>query len=324
MPKSLDALPSAASPAPGKPALAVDVRNLTRTFGDFTAVDQVSFEIPEGSVFGFLGPNGAGKSTTIRLLLGIIKVSSGEGTVLGLDIVKESEAIRRRVGYMAQRFALYEDLTVAENMAFFAGIYGLSRQRAEQRVGRLVEQFRLQEYRKDLAATLPGGIRQRLAFAVSLLHDPAILFLDEPTGAVDPALRRYFWDIIAELSQKGKTIMASTHYMDEAERCDKICFINRGRVIAEGSPSQLKAETLKGRIYGFEPTDRLRSLEYLSGAAGVKEPFPSGTAVRFRWDADGSVGELEARLRSEGLLAGPLREMEPSLEDVFLTLQGVH
>jgi ABC-2 type transport system ATP-binding protein len=243
--------------------------------------------------------------------------------VLGLDIVKETEAIRRRVGYMAQRFSLYEDLTVSENMAFFAGIHGMTRQRADLRVKRLVGQFRLQDYRDDLAATLPGGIRQRLAFAVSLLHDPSIVFLDEPTGAVDPALRRYFWDIIAELSQEGKTIMVTTHYMDEAERCDKICLINRGRVIAEGSPSQLKAQTLKGQIFGFEPTDRLRALEFLGSAPGVKEPFPSGTAVRFRCEGEGLPPELEPRLRGEGLLAGPLHPMEPTLEDVFLTLQGV-
>ena len=304
-------------------AKSVDVRNLTRTFGDFVAVNSVSFEIPEGAVFGFLGPNGAGKSTTIRLLLGILKVTSGEGTVLGLDIVKDTDAIRRKVGYMAQRFALYEDLTVRENMNFFAGIYGLTRSTVAKRVDSLVEKFRLQGYRDDLAANLPGGIRQRLAFAVALLHDPSIVFLDEPTGAVDPALRRYFWDIIAELSQEGKTIMVTTHYMDEAERCDKICFINRGRVIAEGSPSQLKADTLKGSIYGFEPTDRLRALEYLGQTAGIVEPFPSGTAVRFRAEAGALPEGLEERLQSEGLLAGPLKPMPATLEDVFLTLQGV-
>lgn len=301
----------------------VDVRHLTRTFGDFVAVDDVSFEIPEGSVFGFLGPNGAGKSTTIRLLLGILKVTSGEGTVLGLDIMKETDQIRRRVGYMAQRFSLYEDLTVAENMAFFAGIHGLTRDRAAKRVDTLVEKFRLKSYRNDLAANLPGGIRQRLAFAAALLHDPAIVFLDEPTGAVDPALRRYFWDIISELSQEGKTIMVTTHYMDEAERCDKICFINRGRVIAEGSPSQLKADTLKGSIFGFQPTDRLRALEYLQSIRGIKEPFPAGTAVRFRSEAGSLPDGLQARLQSEGLLAGEIKAMEPTLEDVFLTLQGV-
>ncbi len=303
--------------------MSVDVHHLTRTFGDFVAVDDVSFEIPEGSVFGFLGPNGAGKSTTIRLLLGILKVTSGEGTVLGLDIVRQTEEIRRRVGYMAQRFALYEDLTVDENMTFFAGIYGIRRERASRRVGELIELFRLKEYRKDLALNLPGGIRQRLAFAVALLHDPSIVFLDEPTGAVDPALRRYFWDIIADLSQEGKTIMVTTHYMDEAERCDKICFINRGRVISQGTPSQLKRETLKGSIFGFEPTDRLQALELLSTMASVKEPFPSGTAVRFRVESDSLPSGLQETLESEALLAGPIKTLEPTLEDVFLTLQGV-
>ena len=242
--------------------------------------------------------------------------------MLGLDIVKETDQIRRRVGYMAQRFSLYEDLTVVENMQFFAGIQGLTRDRASKRVNELVEKFRLKDYRTDLAATLPGGIRQRLAFAAALLHDPDIVFLDEPTGAVDPALRRYFWDIIAELSQEGKTIMVTTHYMDEAERCDKICFINRGRVIAEGTPSQLKAQTVKGSILGFHPTDRLRALEYLQTVPGVKEPFPAGAAVRFR--SEGGIPEnLQAKLRFEGLLEGELKSMEPTLEDVFLTLQGV-
>lgn len=303
--------------------MSVDVRRLTRTFGDFTAVDEVSFKIPEGSVFGFLGPNGAGKSTTIRLLLGILKVTSGEGTVLGLDIVKETDAIRRRVGYMAQRFALYEDLTVVENLQFFAGIYGLSRDLASKRIEHLIHQFRLVDYRDDLAVNLPGGVRQRLAFAVALLHDPSIVFLDEPTGAVDPALRRYFWDIIAELSQRGKTVMVTTHYMDEAERCDKICFINRGRVIAQGSPSQLKHDTLKGSIFGFQPTDRLRALELLIDEPDVKEPFPAGSTIRFRVESDSLPEGLQSKLEGERLLAGPIKRVEPTLEDVFLTLQGV-
>lgn len=287
----------------------VDVKDLTRRFGDFVAVDRVSFQIARGSIFGFLGPNGAGKSTTIRMLLGILPVSDGSGTVLGKDIRTQTVEIRSQVGYMAQKFSLYEDLTVWENLEFFAGIFQVTeRGRLEQ----LLELLRLEEYRKTLAASLPGGIRQRLAFAVALVHDPEIVFLDEPTGAVDPALRRYFWEIIVDLAQRGKTVMVTTHYMDEVERCDNICFIYGGRVIAQGSPSELKRDHVRGRIYQFEPRNRLEALDQLARMPEVHNPFPSGLSVRFQ--SEGELEELRGRTQSD------LKIVRPTLEDVFISL----
>jgi ABC-2 type transport system ATP-binding protein len=296
---------------------AVDVHELTRRFGDFVAVDRVSFQIKPGSIFGFLGPNGAGKSTTIRMLLGILPVSEGQGTVLGKDIRTQALEIRSRVGYMSQKFSLYEDLTVWENLTFFSGLFGL---RDPRRLEELLELLRLKEYRRTLAIHLPGGIRQRLAFAVALVHDPEIVFLDEPTGAVDPALRRYLWEIIVNLSQRGKTVMVTTHYMDEVERCDRICFIFGGKVIAQGSPSQLKREHVAGQMYQFQPTDRLQALEALARLEGAESPFPAGTSVRLVWQ--GSPDSLERQLRGLGLLQGELRAVTPNLEDVFISLVG--
>lgn len=297
----------------------VDVRGLTRKFGDFVAVDRVEFRIPQGSIFGFLGPNGAGKSTTIRMLLGILPITSGEGTVLDFDIRSEAQKIRSRVGYMSQKFSLYEDLTVLENLRFFGGVQGLSQARIASQQEYLLELCRLKEYASQLAFHLPGGIRQRLAFAVALLHDPDIVFLDEPTGAVDPALRRYFWDIIVRLSQAGKTIMVTTHYMDEVERCDQICFIAAGRLIAQGTPSQIKAEALPGKMYQFVPRDRLEALELLAAQPWIRTPFPSGNRVRFLVPHD-QVAALEVL---QPLARGAVEPTEASLEDVFIALQQV-
>lgn len=295
----------------------VDVQGLTKKFGDFTAVDGVSFQIPYGSIFGFLGPNGAGKSTTIRMLLGILPITSGSGTVLGLDIRSQAQKIRARVGYMSQKFSLYEDLTVTENLNFFAGVQGLAPSLIVTRREYLVKLCRLQEYVTQLAYHLPGGIRQRLAFAVALLHDPDIVFLDEPTGAVDPALRRYFWDIIVQLSRSGKTVMVTTHYMDEVERCDQICFIAAGRLIAQGSPSQIKEKSLPGQMYHFIPRKRLEALEYLAVQPWARAAFPSGNRVRFLvpHSATPDLSSLQP------LVCGKLEATEASLEDVFIALQ---
>ncbi|MEW6281436.1 MAG: ABC transporter ATP-binding protein [Candidatus Eremiobacterota bacterium] len=297
----------------------VDVSELTMRFGSFTAVDRVSFRIRPGQIFGFLGPNGAGKSTTIRMLLGILVPTSGTGTVLGYDILTQSEVIRSHVGYMSQKFSLYEDLTVRENLLFFGGIFGI---RGPKRSEELIELLRLGEYRDVLAFNLPGGVRQRLAFATALLHDPQIVFLDEPTGAVDPALRRYFWEIIVGLSQQGKTVFVTTHYMDEVERCDEICFIFGGKVIAQGSPGALKREHIRGQLFQFVPGKRLEALQALRGQPRVRQPFPAGTSVRFLYEGPGRPDEVERRLRADGLLAAPLEPVTPTLEDVFLSLVG--
>lgn len=298
--------------------LSVNVRDLTKRFGNFVAVDRVSFEIPEGSIFGFLGPNGAGKSTTIRMLLGIASVTSGEGTVLGRNIRTQSQEIRSRVGYMAQRFSLYEELTVQENLNFFAGVFGLEGRQGRARIEELIELTRLRGAEHEMAATLPGGIRQRLALAVALVHDPDIVFLDEPTGAVDPALRRYFWELIVNLSVVGKTVMVTSHHMDEVERCDNICFINAGRLIAQGSPGELKRNYLRGQAMEVVTPRRAEISDWLKSQSGVSNPFPAGSSVRFvlTGDADEMVQKF-ATIARPGETVRPTR---PTLEDVFVSL----
>ncbi len=300
--------------------LAVDVRDLTRRFGSFVAVDRVSFQIPRGAIFGFLGPNGAGKSTTIRMLLGILPATSGEGTVLGLDILTRSEQIRARVGYMSQRFSLYEDLTVRENLDFFGGVFGLSGARLARRVAEVVELARLEGFQDQMAQGLPGGIRQRLSLAVSLLHDPEIVFLDEPTGAVDPALRRYFWERIAELSAIGRTVMVTSHYMDEVERCHDICFIHQGRIMAQGSPGRLKSQHLPGQMWQVRTGARAEVAALLGTLPGVSGAFPSGEAVRFLLEPGGDTSEPVRALEGSGLPGSAPERVEPTLEDVFVAL----
>lgn len=301
--------------------LSVDVRELTKTFGGFTAVDRVSFRIPEGSIFGFLGANGAGKSTTIRMLLGITPVTSGEGTVLGRDIRAQAQEIRSRVGYMAQKFSLYEDLTVAENLDFFAGLFGLEGQRKRHRIAALIELVRLQGSESEFAVDLPGGVRQRLALAVALVHDPDIVFLDEPTGAVDPALRRYFWELIVDLSVAGKTVMVTSHYMDEVERCDSICFIHSGRLIAQGSPGELKTKYLRGQTMEVISQRRPLLVDWLASQSGVSNPTPAGPSVRFLFHGPASQRQLLSDGFTAIALPGEmLRPTRPTLEDVFVSL----
>ena len=298
--------------------LSVNVRDLTKRFGNFVAVDRVSFEIPEGSIFGFLGPNGAGKSTTIRMLLGITSVTSGEGTVLGRNIRTQSQEIRSRVGYMAQRFSLYEELTVQENLDFFAGVFGLEGRQGRARIEELIELTRLRGAEREMAATLPGGIRQRLALAVALVHDPDIVFLDEPTGAVDPALRRYFWELIVDLSVAGKTVMVTSHHMDEVERCDNICFITAGRLIAQGSPSELKRNYLRGQAMEVVTPRRAEISDWLKSQLGVSNPFPAGSSVRFVLTGD--AGEIVQKFATIARPGETVRPTRPTLEDVFVSL----
>lgn len=217
---------------------AIEVENLTKTFGSFTAVDNISFKIPKGCIFGLLGPNGSGKSTTIRMLCGVLTPTSGTGKVLGLDIVKDTEAVRHSLGYMSQRFSLYEDLTVEENLDFYAGIYGLDKDVREERKKELILMANLKNKEKSLAGTLSGGWKQRLALGCALIHKPRMLVLDEPTAGVDPVSRRVFWEIIHALSRQGITILVTTHYMDEAESCDVVGFIFNGKLIKDFAPPQ--------------------------------------------------------------------------------------
>ena len=219
----------------------VAVRELTKCFGDFTAVDGVSFDVGRGEVVGYLGPNGSGKTTTIRMLLGLLRPTSGSATVLGMDVVRDAEAIRPRAGYMSQRFALYDDLTVAETLRFYAAVYGIPRNRADARLSEMLEMVGLEDQRDERASALAGGWRQRLAMAIALVHEPPLLFLDEPTSGVDPEARRAFWDIIYRLAEDGTTVLVTTHYMDEAEHCGRLGILDRGRLLAMDTPSRLRA-----------------------------------------------------------------------------------
>jgi len=222
------------------PTIAVTVRNLTRQFGDFVAVDNVSFDVGQGEIFGFLGANGAGKTTTIRMLTGLLQPSSGEGTVGGWDINREYEKIKTCIGYMSQRFSLYDDLKVQENLFFFGGIYGLSRSRIRERIAELDTTLNLSHMANQKTVSLPLGFKQRLALACAILHKPPILFLDEPTGGVDPIARRYFWDLISNLANAGTTVFVTTHYMDEAEYCHRLSIMDKGRIVEMDAPAAIK------------------------------------------------------------------------------------
>ena len=220
----------------------ISVSNLTKTFGDFTAVNNISFEVAKGEIFGFLGANGAGKTTAIKMLIGISKPSSGEATVAGFDITKQSEMVKKNIGYMSQKFSLYDDLTIKENITFFGGIYGLSRKKIKEKTAILIAELELEEVANQLVGALPLGWKQKLSFSVALLHEPKIIFLDEPTGGVDPITRRQFWEMIYAQAHKGTTIFVTTHYMDEAEYCDRVSIMVEGKIEALDSPKNLKKQ----------------------------------------------------------------------------------
>jgi ABC-2 type transport system ATP-binding protein len=236
--------PGATAPGPTGPATtapAIDARQLTRRFGDFTAVDAITFSVQRGEVFGFLGANGAGKTTAMRMLIGLLAPTSGSATVAGLDIATNAEGVRRRIGYMSQRFSLYDDLTVQENIRLFGGLYGLDDHTIRERGDALIARIGLDHARRDLVRTIPLGWRQQLAFSVALLHGPQVLFLDEPTGGVDPITRRQFWELIYETANSGTTILVTTHYLDEAEYCDRLTIMVDGAIAAAGTPGEVKA-----------------------------------------------------------------------------------
>ena len=220
----------------------MSVSNLTKTFGDFTAVNDISFEVAKGEIFGFLGANGAGKTTAIKMLIGISKPSSGEAIVAGFDIAKQSEMVKKNIGYMSQKFSLYDDLTIKENITFFGGIYGLSRKEIKEKTAVLIAELELEEVANQLVGALPLGWKQKLSFSVALLHEPKIIFLDEPTGGVDPITRRQFWEMIYAQAHKGTTIFVTTHYMDEAEYCDRVSIMVEGKIEALDSPKNLKKQ----------------------------------------------------------------------------------
>jgi len=302
---------------------AVYLKDVVKRFGDFTAVDHISLEVGRGEIFGFLGPNGAGKSTTIRMLCGLLTPTSGEGRVNGLDIVTQSEQIKANLGYMSQRFSLYEDLRVEENLRFFGSIYGLDAGTCTKRINEILVLTDLEERRRDVTRALPGGLKQRLALGCALLHQPPIIFLDEPTSGVDPSTRQNFWDLIYTLADQGVTVFVTTHYMEEAEYCHRIGLINQGRLIALGSPEDLKKKHLTGRVLEVETDDILAAAEALVQADRVYEAAVFGRALHVRLaeevDAEKYVGD---HLAAAGQTIRRIRPIEPSLEDVFVALVG--
>jgi ABC-2 type transport system ATP-binding protein len=298
----------------------VVVRSLTRRFGDFTAVDGVTFDVHQGEIFGFLGPNGAGKTTTIKMLTGLLAPTSGAGSVAGLDIRTERSAISSRIGYMSQKFSLYTDLTVRENIDLFAGLYGVEGDRLVERRGWILEMSDLQGAEGRLTAELPLGWKQRLALGCALVHQPPILFLDEPTSGVDPVARRRFWDLVDGLSHRGTTVFVSTHYMEEAEYCHRLALLNRGRLIALDTPGALRARVVEP-ILEVRTDDAPGAVDALRGAAGVLDAAMFGRALHVTV-ADADVGALSVRrvLDGAGRRVERIAPVEPSLEDVFVSL----
>ena len=302
------------------PEPAVEAVELSRSFGDFLAVDRVSFTVAPGEVFGFLGPNGAGKTTTIKLLNGLLEPSSGRGRVAGFEIGRERAAIKRSIGYMSQLFSLYADLTVEENIAFFSGLYGVSRERRAERRDWALEMAGLAGQRGRLTAELSLGWKQRLALGCAVLHEPRILFLDEPTSGVDPISRRRFWDLIYELAEGGTTVFVTTHYLEEAEYCHRLALMNRGRLIALDTPAGLRARAADP-LLELETGDAVAALSALDGAPGVVRAGLFGRALHVTvTDRDAALAALPSLLAARGVEVAGLREIEPSLEDVFIAL----
>ncbi len=302
--------------------LAIEVERLRRTFGSFVAVDDVSFHVTKGEIFGYLGANGAGKSTTIRMLCGLLTPSAGRAKVAGCTLGRDSLELRSRIGYMSQKFSLYLDLPVEANLAFFGGAYGLYGKVLRKRTDEILERIGLTELRRATTGELPSGTRQRLALGASLLHKPEIVFLDEPTAGVDPAARRMFWSLIRELAQEGTTVFVTTHYMDEAEYCARIGLMVAGKLVALDSPRALKATWVPGRVVALRDQELGRVRGLLAEAPGVLAIEPFGASVHVRFD-DSRLGQRDLERILGQALAPESVSMEPanvSLEDVFLTV----
>jgi ABC-2 type transport system ATP-binding protein len=299
---------------------AIVVKNLSRHFGDFKAVDNISFEVNRGEIFGFLGPNGAGKSTTIRMLNGLLLPTSGEGLVGGFDIIQENDKIKDHIGYMSQRFSLYEDLTAEENLTFFGGVYGLTPAQLQNRITEVLRLVGLEERRRDLTRTLPLGLKQRLALASAIIHEPSILFLDEATSGVDPISRRNFWDLIYAMAEEGRTILVTTHYMEEAEFCDRLVLIYQGHIIAQGTPSELKAE-VKETVLAVFPDNLDGALELIKQLPQVSEAAVFGNGLHISTpQPEETEPAIKDTLAAHHIAVGGMERVTPSLEDAFISL----
>jgi len=300
---------------------AVEVSGLTRVFDSFVAVDHIDLQVEKGTVFGFLGPNGAGKSTTIRMLCGILRPSAGGGTVGGFDIVRQSEQLKSHIGYMSQRFSLYEDLTVQENLTFFAGIYNVRGAQRAARMAWALDMAGLRGREQVKTADLAGGWRQRLALGCAVLHEPPILFLDEPTSGVDPASRRNFWEMIGELSARGITVFVTTHYMDEAEHCDELALIYGGKVVATGSPATLKSRYMSRALLELTCSDLMGAYAALKDEPAVSGVALFGSTLHLTADDEAAArAAVHARLETRRIAIHSLERIEPSLEDAFVAI----
>jgi drug efflux transport system ATP-binding protein len=315
-------------PPPNTAHAAISAEHLVRRFGAFTAVNDISFRVEKGEIFGFLGPNGSGKTTIIKMLTGLLPLSEGEARVEGLDVRKDAEAVRERIGYMSQKFSLYDDLTVLENLNFYGRIYGLSAERMKRRIDDIVQLNGLSPYMSRLAAQLSGGWKQRLALGCAMLHEPKLLFLDEPTAGIDPVARRQLWDLLFELSGHGITFFVTTHYMDEAERCSHVAYIYYGKLIADGTPAELK------QLPDVQPagTDRIeittpqvtRALRLARNIPGIRSTTIFGESIHALVDHSFSLDDLRGRLQKGGITVTDIRPLAASLEDVFVELTYKH
>jgi len=297
--------------------LAIEVQQLTKKFGDFVAVDGVTFEVETGTVFGFLGANGAGKSTTIRMLCGLMTPTSGQARVAGYDVYHQSERIKEKIGYMSQKFSLYLDLKVEENLDFFGRVYGLKNRELKENIQYYKEIIGLVGLEKMLTRELPVGWRQRLALSCALLHNPEIIFLDEPTGGVDPVSRRNFWDLIYELAARGKTVFVTTHYLDEAEYCNDLRIIHAGRIIAAGSPQEIKKKYFPEKIYELVCSEPLKAYELLKAQPEIKQISLFGRKLHLLVEP-ATIQHIKLELDRSNLQDFDLRPIIPTIEDVFI------
>ncbi|HZX76760.1 ABC transporter ATP-binding protein [Lysobacter sp.] len=293
-------------------------RGLTKRFGPLVAVDHVDLSVPSAHVYGFLGPNGSGKTTTIRMLCGLLTPTEGDVEVLGLRIPEQAEELRRRIGYMTQKFSLFEDLTVRENLEFLASVQDIPRAQAARRIDQLVEQYHFADRQKQLAGTMSGGQKQRLALAGAVIHEPELLFLDEPTSAVDPESRRDFWEKLFDLADGGTTLLVSTHYMDEAERCHRIAILDRGALVADGTPAELTS-ALQGRTVEVMATQPRRAQQVLVGVPGVLSVAQIGNTLRVLNERDGDAAEHLRKALADAGLQAEVTATHPNLEDVFVS-----
>lgn len=305
---------------------AIRVAGLTKTFGSFTAVDGIDIEVPAGQIFGFLGPNGSGKTTTIRMLTGTLRPQAGRAEVLGTDVVRHPDRVKRRIGYMSQKFSLFEDMTVDENLKFYAGVYDVPAADFAARREYVLTMADLVGREDELTRNLSVGWRQRLALGAATIHSPELLFLDEPTSGVDPVARRQFWDLLYDLAGRGVTLFVTTHYMDEAAHCNQLAFIYRGRIIAEGSPTQLRTTVMDQRVFAISVANADLALDALAGTPDVDEAYLSGASLHAATPAGSPLtsAALQQRLVDAGFADAVVAETEATIEDVFVNLVSRH